>query len=177
MPPTLKELLPTLGIVLTALVGLLTYAWQERVKRQTALAERRQALYEQLIRNLVDLLIATTGAERSKLITEVEKGWLFSSDEVLRASYDYLSIYDNLCHPAGQDNVSRFEDVLVKVRSDSKVRKEFARSLAAIFLAMRQDIRSDTAIKADWAKQHFQIYPWGIIAKRDRPILNKPKVG
>ena len=95
----LKELLPTLGILLTALLGLLTYAWQEKVKRRTAMAERRQALYEHLIRNLVDLLVAKTGADRSKLITEIEKGWLFASDDVLRAAYDYLSIYDRICCP------------------------------------------------------------------------------
>ena len=31
-----KDYLPTLGIVLTALLGVITYAFQERAKRQTA---------------------------------------------------------------------------------------------------------------------------------------------
>ena len=92
----MKEFLPIVGILLTALFGILTYAIQERRKHRTALAERRQALYEKLIRDLVDLLIAGTGAERSKLITEIEKGWLFASDQVLYACYDLLEIYDDL---------------------------------------------------------------------------------
>jgi hypothetical protein len=167
MLPTLKDWLPTLGIVLTASLGLVTYAWQEKVKQQTALAERRRGLYEQLIRNLVELLVANTGAERSKFITEIEKGWLFASDDVLRASYAYLSIYDKLRSPPDRTDGSTFGDVLGRVRSDSEVRHAFAQSLAAVFLAMRRDIRSETVISPDWAKQHFQIYLWGIIAKDD----------
>ncbi len=173
MLPTLKEFLPTLGIILTAVLGLLTYAWQEKVKQQTALAERRRTLYEQLIRNLVDLLIATTGAERSKLITEIEKGWLFASDDVLRASYDYLMIYNNLCCPDERTDVSSFNHVLTKVRSDLKVSQQMGRRLASIFLAMRQDIRADTTITDNWAKEHFQIYDWGVIAPCDAPVPNK----
>jgi hypothetical protein len=172
-----KELLPTLGIVLTALLGVITYAFQERAKRQTALAERRQALYEKLIRNLVDLLIATSGAERSKLITEIEKGWLFASDQVLRASYEYLKLYDDLCHHDGRKDTSILVGVLAKVRSDERVRQQLGRNLAQIFLAMRQDIRTETVIKADWAKQHFQIYDWGAIAQSDKPVSDTTASG
>lgn len=174
MLPTLKEWLPTFGILLTASLGLVTYAWQEKVKQQTALAERRRGLYEQLIRNLVELLVARTGAESSKFITEIEKGWLFASDEVLLASYDYLSIYDKLSSPATPTDGLTFENVLGKVRSDSKVRHAFEQSLAAVFLAMRREIRPDTVITKDWARQHFKIYLWGIIARYDEPVPNKP---
>jgi hypothetical protein len=173
----LKDLLPTLGIILTALFGVITYAFQERAKRQTALSERRQALYEKLIRNLVDLLIATSGDDRSKFITEIEKGWLFASDQVLRASYDYLRIYDDLCHHDGRRDDSTFVDVLTKVRSDEKVRQELGRSLGKIFLAMRRDIRHETVLTADWARQHFQIYDWGAIAKSDKPAPDKTASG
>ncbi len=176
MLSTLKEFLPALGIILTAVLGILTYAWQEKVKQQTALAERRRTLYEQLIRNLVDLLIATTGTERSQLITEIEKGWLFASDDVLRASYDYLVIYNNLCCPDERTDISSFNNVLTKVRSDMKVRREMGRKLAAVFLAMRRDLRADTAITSDWAKQHLQIYDWGVIALCDTTVPTKSKV-
>ena len=171
---TVKDWLPTLGILLTASLALVTYAWQEHVKQRTALAERRQGLYEQLTRNLVELLVAKTGADCSRFISEIEKGWLFASDDVLRASYDYLRMYDRLSSPPAPTDGSTFENVLGKVRSDSNVRHAFEQSLAAVFLAMRRDIRSDTAITKDWAKQHFQIYIWGIIARNDDAVPSNP---
>jgi hypothetical protein len=158
-----KELLSILGIVLTALLGVLAYATQEHLKRKAALDERRQALYEKLIRDLVDLLIATSGAERSRLITEIEKGWLFASDGVLKACYKFLAIYDRLCHENVPKGVALSSEVLTKVRSDKRVRQEIALSLAGIFLAMRRDVRHDNKIKDNWAKAHFQIYEWGAI--------------
>jgi hypothetical protein len=175
MLSTFKDILPILLVVITATLGLLTYAWQERLKRRTALSERRQTLYEQLIRNLVDLLIAKTGAERSKLITEIEKGWLFASDEVLYACYKFLGIYHNLCCPNPQTGVLTVEEVLAKVRSDVKTRQELAKSISAIFLAMRRDVRSDTKISASWAKQNFQIYPWGVISEIVNPKNTESK--
>jgi hypothetical protein len=57
--------------------------------------------------------------------------------------------------------------------TDERIRQQLGRSLAQIFLAMRQDIRTETAIKADWAKQHFQIYDWGAIAQSDKPVPDK----
>ena len=141
-------------------IGIVAYAWQENCKRKTALAECRRNLYEILIRNLVELLAAEDSAERSKLISEIEKGWLFASDDVLRAFYKYLNIYDGYWT---QDQ----REVLAKIRQDPKIREEFANSLAGIFLAMRRDIRS-TEITGDWAKHHLKIYEWGIIARSDQ---------
>ncbi|MGH9904062.1 MAG: hypothetical protein ACRD8U_00600 [Pyrinomonadaceae bacterium] len=80
---TFKDLLPMFGILITALFGLLAYAWQEGVKRETELSHRKEKLYEQLVRNFVDLLVARSAGERSKVTTQIEKGWLFASDDVL----------------------------------------------------------------------------------------------
>jgi hypothetical protein len=163
----LKDYLPLFGIALTAFLGVLTYAIQEDRKRKAALDERRQLLYEKLIRDLVDLLIATTGTERSKLITEIEKGWLFASDQVLDACYEFLKIYDRLCHEKSPGESATSVEIIARVRSDQKLRDEIAQSLAKIFLTMRLDVRRDTKIDSDWAQQHFQIYDWGAIAAPD----------
>ncbi|MDQ2922652.1 MAG: hypothetical protein M3R52_13705 [Acidobacteriota bacterium] len=162
---TFKDLLPMLSILLTAVFGLLAYAWQEKVKRQTALTERKQKLYEQLIRNFVDLLVAKTAAERSKFTTEIERGWLFASDDVLLASYAYLNAFDRLMLSPEEAEVLPVERVIERIKSDSKVGMELSQCLAAIFLAMRQDIRPETAISADWAKQQLRFYKWGALAE------------
>ena len=144
-----------LGVIVTGVIGIIAYAWQENVKRKTALAESKRNLYEILIRNLIELLAAENSVERSKLISEIEKGWLFASDDVLHAFYKYLNIYDRYW--------TQFQgEVLAKVREDPTIRQEFANGVAGIFLAMRRDIRS-TEIKDDWAKRNLKIYEWGII--------------
>jgi hypothetical protein len=82
---TFHDALPVLLVIAPAGVGVATYTWQERVKQRTALAQRKQEPYENLIGNLVHLLGATTGDQRSHLLTEIEKSWLFASDPVLRS--------------------------------------------------------------------------------------------
>lgn len=170
----MKDYLPLLGILLTALLGVITYAIQERRKHQTALAERRQALYEKLIRDLVDLLVATTGAERSKLITEIEKGWLFASDEVLNACYDLLEIFDGLYGEVANED-SPATALRNKVREQKEIRRRLAHSLAKVFWAMRIDVRRDTRIRVAWAKAHFKIYDWGALSEPANPA--KPRAG
>lgn len=145
------------GIIATGVIGIIVYAWQEKIKRDMALVERRQELYENLIRNLVELLTSKSGDERSERISKIEKGWLFASDNVLRASYKYLEIYDR--YWADENG-----EVLEKIRTDSRAREEFGESIARIFLAMRHDLRP-TELKPDEAAQHVKIYEWGIISK------------
>ena len=161
----LKDLLPTLGILLAAVVGLGTYAWQSILKRREELVKRRETLYDNLVRNLVELLVAKSAAQRSKITTEIEKGWLFASDEVLRASYEYLNIYDRLCCPPGQQHPVPVDEMTAKIRSDQNVKRELSESLARIFLAMRRDIRSDSTITTHWAEQNLKFYNWGAIAE------------
>lgn len=165
-----KEFLPLFGILLTALLGVITYTIQERRKHDAALAERRQALYEKLIRDLVDLLIAQSGAERSKLITEIEKGWLFASDKVVYDCYELLEIFDDLYREVANED-SPSAALLNKVRENQEIRNRLAHSLAKIFLAMRADTRDDNRIKAAWAGKHFKIYDWGALAQ---PAKQKP---
>jgi hypothetical protein len=153
-----------IGLSIPILIGLLTYGYQEWDKRKTALSERRRVLYESLIRSLVELLGARTAVERSRLLTEIETGWLFASDEVLDASYRYLAVYDNVLRSATEDDSLDWHTVLVKFRSDAAIRQELRNRLSEVFVGMRRDIRSGTKITEDWARQRVDIYCWGIVS-------------
>jgi hypothetical protein len=160
-----NDVVPVLLVVLPAAIGLVTYAWQEHVKRRTALAERRQVLYESLVGNLVDLLVADSAERRSDLLTEIEKGWLFASDDVLRASYAYLSEYDRLCCSfVTKDGSVDSEAVLAQVRSNDETRSKLGDLLEAVFLEMRQESRTDTELEAPKAIADFKIYVWGALS-------------
>ena len=159
MQSLLESILVTiLGIFITGAIGLLAYVWQERSKRTTALTERRKELYQKLLRALFKLLVADTGPERSKQLSEIEEGWLFASDDVLEASYNYLELYDHY-YTESEGNV------VGKIIKDSNVKKEFEQSLANIFFAMRRDLKGirSTIINKEWTETHTKIYDWGII--------------
>jgi|GEM_PF-2127560 len=161
---TLSDFTPVLVAIIAAALGLGTYAWQEKLKRETTLNERKQGLYENLIRNLFELLAADTGAERSKYITDIEKSWLFASDEVLRACYDFLEVYDDLCGSLTEPSkVLKGKDILQRVRTDADLKEQLGKSLACIFLAMRKDMRA-SKISREWAMSKFKIYSWGIVS-------------
>ena len=153
----MTDIIPLVSIAVAALFGIITYAWQEFIRRRNALAERRKELYENWIRNLIELLAAKTEKRRSELITEIEKGWLFSSDAVLKAAYDYLELYDSICCSHIRGGQLGYEDVLAALRGNEETRQEVAERLARVFLGMRQDIRRETKIEERWAIEKFKL--------------------
>lgn len=145
-----------IGIFATGLIGIITYAWQERVKRKNAMDDQRLKLYDVLLYSLVKLLSAEPGIERSKLVAELERSWLFASDEVLTACYTYMDVYNQLTLA----HEGRLPEVL---RSDQETRRKVSEKLAEVFWAMRRELKK-TDIAKSWANEHIQIYQWGIIA-------------
>jgi hypothetical protein len=160
-----------IGVSVPILLGLLTYAYQERQRRTLHLAEHKERVYATLIRNLVELLGTHGARERSHLLTEIEKSWLFASDEVLEASYGYIALYDKQCRAATEEGRD-WSDVLTELRSDPANRKALRDQLARVFAAMRRDLRSDTKLEEAWALEHFDIYCWGILAAVEERAAN-----
>jgi hypothetical protein len=103
-PNTILPLIGSLaGVLLTGMIGVATYSWQEKAKRQTELTERRQKLYEDLNGALFGLILAKTRADRRRILADIEKGWLFASDQVLADLFTYsLYLYGYLRSPLGQ---------------------------------------------------------------------------
>jgi hypothetical protein len=155
----LKTILPLIGsligVLLTGAIGLATYAWQENIKRQTELVERRQKLYEDLNGALFGLILAKTAEERGNIIAEIEKGWLFASDDVLATVFKYMESYDNYWMQAGGD-------IQQLIREDETARQSIEMAMAVIFLAMRQDLRS-TKISETLAKDYMHFYKCGML--------------
>jgi hypothetical protein len=156
---TLKTLLPLagslIGVLLTGAIGVATYAWQENIKRQTELVERRQKLYEDLNGALFGLILAKTNTDRRRILAEIEKGWLFASDEVLAALFQYMECFDNFWIESGGD-IQRL------IQEDEKARQKIETGMANIFLAMRRDLRS-TKISDTVAKDYMRFYKCGML--------------
>jgi hypothetical protein len=156
---SLKAILPLIGsfvgVLLTGAIGVATYAWQENIKRQTELVQRRQKLYEDLNGALFGLILAKTAEDRRKIIAEIEKGWLFASDDVLAALFKYMESYDRHWVQAGGD-------IQQLIRDDETARQNIETAMAVIFLAMRQDLRS-TKISENLAKDYMHFYQCGML--------------
>lgn len=162
---TFNDLLPLLVVLVPAALGLLGYFWQDWVRRRSALAERRQTLYENLVGSLIALLGATSGPRRSELMTEIEKGWLFASDDVLNACYVYLAAYDALCQSAmSEDGSLEPMAVVKKLRMEAQTRHDLGEKLSVIFHAMRRDLRGDSQFERLTEASNFQIYSWGVLS-------------
>lgn len=157
---TLNTLLPLLGsligVLLTGAIGVATYSWQERAKRQTELTERRQTLYEELNGALFGLILAKTNSDRRRILADIEKGWLFASDDVLAALFKYMEIYD-------RHWVTAEGNIQALIRKDGIVRQDIEAAMAAIFLAMRRDLRS-TQVSDAVAKDYMRFYQCGLLA-------------
>ncbi len=158
----LKTILPSIGplfgVLLTGAVGVVTYSWQENSKRQTELVERRQKLYEDLNGALFGLILAKTTEDRRRILADIEKGWLFASDEVLAALFKYMECYDRYW-------VKTDGEVQRAIQEDLSVRQEIEHAMADIFLAMRRDLRA-TKISEDLAKEYMHFYQCGMLDRQ-----------
>ncbi len=165
---TLNTILPLIGslagVLLTGMIGVATYSWQEKAKRQTELTERRQKLYEDLNGALFGLILAKTRADRRRILADIEKGWLFASDQVLAALFTYMDIYDRHWVSAGGE-------IQTLIQTDEKVRRDIESAMADIFLAMRRDLRS-TQVSESLARDYMHFYQCGMLASdREAPQL------
>jgi hypothetical protein len=108
------------------MIGVATYSWQEKAKRQTELTERRQKLYEDLNGALFGLILAKTRADRRRILADIEKGWLFASDQVLADLFTYMETYDRHWVSAGGE-------IQTLIQTDEKVRRDIESAMADIF--------------------------------------------
>ena len=147
-----------IAALILGVVGLAAYSIQERLKRRTALAEKKQEIYIELIDNVILLLGADAASQRSELLSRIEHAWLYASDPVLRNIYDYLKAYDE----SYVDDYS----MMAQLQSDTKLMAKFNKLIARIFLEMRREVRRDisaTKIDSQWAEDNVKLYGWGIV--------------
>lgn len=158
-----------LGISLTGAIGVLTYTWQENTKRKIDLVRRRQELYEKLNGALFGLMIAQDWAERRNVLADIEKAWLFASDEALDAIFEYMKCYDRWWTEAKGD-------VLPLIKNNPQAREEIEQGLATIFLAMRRDLRS-TNVSNNVSQNYMQFYNCGLLNPFDSPSGDGAEIG
>jgi len=152
------------AVSIPVFLGFIGYWHQEKSKRRAELSERRRVLYESLVQSLIGLLGARTPKERSRLLTEIETGWLFAADAVLEACYRYLAAYDGLCSSVMGEEALDWNSVLTKIRSDADARVDLGTRLSDVFVEMRRDLKKDTKITRDWARRNVDVYCWGIVS-------------
>jgi len=162
MSTGLKEFLEVLknpGVIvfITGLVGAVTYLFQDWRKRVSDRNECKRLLYEELLENVFGLFYVDTPLDRSKIVTKIEKSWLFGSDEVLKSCYKFLDLYDRTV--LSESNIRK------TLKKDEHLRHEFEENLALIFFQMRQDlrVRKNSKIDEEWAKKVLKIYKWGAL--------------
>ncbi len=102
------------------------------------------------------LFYVKTSKDKSELVSKIEKGWLFSSDEVLKACYAFLNLFDTLA--------TKYGDVGKALRENDNAKIEVESRIAQIFFHMRKDLRGrGTRLSVEWAEKNVVIFKWGAL--------------
>ncbi len=102
------------------------------------------------------LLSARPGEETSRVITAIEKSWLFASDDVLKACYQVFDVYAEVTKGMDQESQS------LKWTDDSLTR--FEQAVAMLFVAMRADLLGNwrtSRIDEEWARAKVRVFRSG----------------
>jgi len=130
----------TLAII-TASLGLLTWTSQQIFSRVEERRKYKEELYKKLLDAILDMSVL---ADSAPLVVETQRMWMYATDEVLDAVYDYLGYYLSA-------KEQRFSNGLIP----DDVRKEIQVKDALIRLAIRRDIRPGTKIDRSWIHSRF----------------------
>jgi hypothetical protein len=130
----------TLAII-TASLGLLTWTSQQIWSGIEERRKYKEDLYRKLLDAIIDISVL---ADSAPLVVESQRMWMYASDDVLEAVYEYL----RYCLSA---NEQRFGN-----RSfPDNVRNMIKEKDALIRLAIRRDIRPRTKIDRPWILSRF----------------------
>jgi hypothetical protein len=170
-----------LTLLIAAILGILAYFIQAILERQARLAERKQEHYVNLFRSIFELFVAEPGDERSVLLSDFERSWLFAPDDVVKACYEFLNFYNDICENRKREGV-KIRKGFVCIRSvmlsdreeDIRDKEKMEAIIADIFWAMRWDMKPwRTRLARKWREEHIQLYDWGILARKDKSGFDK----
>ena len=165
------ELIKNPGVIVftTGIVGAGTYLIQDWRKIAAEQRDRKMKLYEDLLESIFKLFYVTDAMDKSQLVSKIEKCWLFSSDEVLQACYEFLELYNSIAisHP----------DSGTALRKNEITKRKFEVNISQIFFHMRNDLRGRTTkVDSEWAKRRIVIYEWGALMNTSRDALHNNAV-
>ncbi len=147
-PDWLIGLDPISTLFIAAVFGVLAYFIQAYLERQARLSERKQEHYLNLFRSVFELLVAEPGDARSVLLSDFERSWLYAPDKVVKACYEFLNFYDEICKSRNTEEYKKrrgyvcVRDVMLSDKEeDIRDRKRMEEIIAIIFWAMRRDMK------------------------------------
>jgi hypothetical protein len=130
----------TLAIV-TASLSLLSWTSQQYFARNEEKRRKKEELYRKLLDSILD--VSALG-DAAPLIVESQRMWLYASDEVLEAVYDYVKFfYDYVLNTFATD------------KNHEKLNAEISEKIAIISLAIRRDVRRSTKINREWIRSRY----------------------
>ncbi len=154
----LKEYLPIFVSVIAASSAIFGYLYQSsRALKDKQLLDRK-AQYETILFNVFKLLYQPPGLEYANTLIEIEKSWLYASDDVLEKCYVILKVHKEIStHEAGPS--------LDALRSSPEAKEEYNQALRSLFSAMRKDLGfGDNKNIRKWPTDEVELFPAGLLA-------------
>lgn len=154
---SVKEFLPLLTAIIAACSAFLGYLYQSnRALKEKQLSDRK-AQYELILFNVFKLLYQPPGLNYANTLIEIEKSWLYASDDVLTKCYVILDVHKDISREVG---ISL--DVL---RANDKAREEYNQALRELFSSMRKDLGFGNNKNINsWPTEKVELFPAGLLA-------------
>ena len=150
------EVYISLIVAIIATSGVLigyVYQSHERLKEKRLTAKQEQ--YEVVLKNVMNLLISKPGKEYGQTLMDIERVWLYASDEVLNKCYCILSIHKEISVSGKPAEV---------LRNDKDAKDRFDTALRELFVAVRKDLGFERKTNIeDWPIDEVELFPLGII--------------
>ena len=156
------EYFKDLSILFAALVAsgsaIFGYFYQSKKDREEKRRAERKAQYEIILFNVFKLLYQKPGKDYAETLIEIEKSWLYASDEVLKNCYLILDLHKDIC-------LDKTGLPINGLKTNPDLLDDFNKALGVLFASMRHDLKLGKKKNEDqWPQEKVELFPAGILA-------------
>ncbi len=118
---SLKDMSPSLAVIVPLGVVIIGWCLNEWAKRRWENYKRKEERYLILLKSLPGFYVASQNAvEKKRFIEQIRLAWLYCPDEVIRAGYAFLATVSDTATSSDQERERALAEFVISLRRDLK---------------------------------------------------------